>query len=225
MHICLSGSWHVCIAFRIKLYVTLHYITPLQSSNNFVLLFQVYQAGSGSYVCHNKYFGRRLAEEGVHETLYEFLNNGRELRTDLVEPIVERLRRLYAMVAKQNTFRFYSSSLLIMYDGAETTPFHAGEDSHASSSQPSDCSLSDADDGAVQAGPSHERQQCCSWDWEQTYHKDSSPRVDVRMIDFAHATHQGFRGDRTVHSGPDNGYLFGLENLCHMFEMIKARAS
>lgn len=44
------------------------------------------------------------------------------------------------------------------------------------------------------------------------------PHVDVRMIDFAHATHQGFLQDKTAHVGPDHGYLFGLKNLIQLFE-------
>jgi len=42
--------------------------------------------------------------------------------------------------------------------------------------------------------------------------------VDVRVIDFAHVTHEGFLSDPTVHRGPDNGFLFGIRNLIHMFE-------
>jgi inositol-hexakisphosphate kinase len=45
-------------------------------------------------------------------------------------------------------------------------------------------------------------------------------KVDVRMIDFAHSTHSGYK-DSKKHSGPDNGYLFGLENLIKIFKEIK----
>ena len=39
--------------------------------------------------------------------------------------------------------------------------------------------------------------------------------VDVRMIDFAHTTFSGYLGleHETVHWGPDNGYLLGLNSL------------
>jgi hypothetical protein len=55
-------------------------------------------------------------------------------------------------------------------------------------------------------------------------HEAKHRPVDVRMIDFAHTTHQGFHHDR-LRSGPDRGYLFGLENLIQMFEEIKDQNS
>lgn len=47
------------------------------------------------------------------------------------------------------------------------------------------------------------------------------PLVDVRMIDFAHSTFKGFRGDTAVHDGPDRGYVFGLESLVRILESLR----
>jgi len=50
------------------------------------------------------------------------------------------------------------------------------------------------------------------------------PLVDLRMIDFAHSTFKGFRGDTAVHEGPDRGYVMGLESLEHILEDLRARS-
>ncbi|KAF3856753.1 hypothetical protein F7725_017476 [Dissostichus mawsoni] len=47
------------------------------------------------------------------------------------------------------------------------------------------------------------------------------PLVDVRMIDFAHSTFKGFRGDTAVHDGTDRGYVFGLESLVKILESLQ----
>ncbi|TDH14448.1 hypothetical protein EPR50_G00045240 [Perca flavescens] len=47
------------------------------------------------------------------------------------------------------------------------------------------------------------------------------PLVDVRMIDFAHSTFKGFRGDTAIHDGPDRGYVFGLESLVQILESLR----
>ena len=206
---------------------------------------QVYQGKTGHYRCHNKYYGRRLSTEGVEQTLYEFLHNGYNVRTELVAPIVDRLRRLHAMLSKQNAFRFYSSSLLIMYEGGEpeSAMMEDDEDSSNIYNEMSDeaCDLETEEEEEDSLGPMEPDHQVdatllpghssasCSSHPSKYSPKDLPPsassHVDARMIDFAHATHQGFRGDRTVHSGPDKGYLFGLENLIRMFERLKERCT
>lgn len=45
------------------------------------------------------------------------------------------------------------------------------------------------------------------------------PLVDVRIIDFAHSTHKGL-GDPVLYSGPDRGFLFGLENMIALLKGI-----
>jgi hypothetical protein len=43
--------------------------------------------------------------------------------------------------------------------------------------------------------------------------------VDVRMIDFAHSTHRGLK-DSTIHEGPDQGFLFGLDNFIEILNEL-----
>jgi len=185
---------------------------------------QVYRADTGKYICHNKYYGRRLDVGGVRDTLRHFLFDGYKHRLELVAPIVERLRKLLAMLSKQSTFRFYSSSLLIMYDGADG---RRGTDGERGAKNPP-VSVSPAPATAAsgnllgrpsshasfvsRSGGLHEPLTMTATSTAHHLH------VDVRMIDFAHATHHGFLHDKTAHVGPDHGYLFGLKNLIQLFE-------
>lgn len=49
----------------------------------------------------------------------------------------------------------------------------------------------------------------------------SEPTVDVKMIDFAHSTHKAL-DDPIVYTGPDRGFLFGLEKLIAMLKSIES---
>ncbi|XP_053577116.1 inositol hexakisphosphate kinase 1 [Bombina bombina] len=142
---------------------------------------QVFQVATGHYLCLNKYHGRGLSTEGFRKSLYQYLHNGLQLRQDLFEPILVKLRRLTSVLESQASYRFYSSSLLIIYDGRDRPR------------------ASPVDPQAV----------------------EPPPKVDVRMIDFAHSTYKGFRDDPTVHDGPDKGYVLGLRNLIRILELIR----
>uniref|UniRef100_A0A8C7ZNT6 Kinase n=1 Tax=Oryzias sinensis TaxID=183150 RepID=A0A8C7ZNT6_9TELE len=141
---------------------------------------QVYQPSTGHYLCRNKYYGRGLSSDGFRQALYQYLHNGRCLRRDLFQPILSKLRRLKAVLEKQASYRFYSSSLLIIYEDS-STPL------------------------GVVSPPPHRQ----------------LPLVDLRMIDFAHSTFKGFRGDTAVHDGPDRGYMLGLESLIEILESLR----
>ena len=47
--------------------------------------------------------------------------------------------------------------------------------------------------------------------------------VDIRLIDFAHSTHKGLN-DASVHEGPDQGFLFGLDSLVTILREIEQTA-
>uniref|UniRef100_A0A3B5R8H7 Kinase n=1 Tax=Xiphophorus maculatus TaxID=8083 RepID=A0A3B5R8H7_XIPMA len=133
---------------------------------------QVYQLRTGLYLCKNKYYGRDLSKEGFRQALRQFLDNGKGLRRDLFEPILNKLRSLKVVLERQESYRFYSSSLLIIYEGkvsrweSETAPPPGPGQSAAPADQPPlvDVRMIDfahstfrgfLDDKVVHKGPDH----------------------------------------------------------------------
>ena len=57
--------------------------------------------------------------------LKEFVHDGTSYRTDIIPVIITNLKELREMVSRQHSYRFYSSSLLILYDGDKTTPTYS----------------------------------------------------------------------------------------------------
>ncbi|XP_006050397.1 inositol hexakisphosphate kinase 3 [Bubalus bubalis] len=81
---------------------------------------QVYQTDKKHFLCKDKYYGRKLSVEGFRQALYQFLHDGTRFRMELLEPIQHQLQALLSVIRSQSSYRFYSSSLLIIYDGQET---------------------------------------------------------------------------------------------------------
>ncbi|KTF85748.1 hypothetical protein cypCar_00039047 [Cyprinus carpio] len=161
---------------------------------------QVYQMDTGHYLCRNKYYGRSLSIEGFRHALFQFMHNGTQLRKDLFEPILSKLCSLKAVLERQASYRFYSSSLLIIYEGKDPESVEAG---CQRASEPEKL-------GCVENLPASE-----------PHTPPQTLSVDVRMIDFAHSTFKGFRDDQTVHDGPDRGYVLGLESLIDILQEIR----
>nr|CAD7262105.1 unnamed protein product [Timema shepardi] len=78
---------------------------------------QVYQADSDHYIKRDKYWGRELNEEGFKGALYRFFHNGFQLRNQVIRRVISRLDELRRVIERQSSYRFYSCSLLIVYEG------------------------------------------------------------------------------------------------------------
>ncbi|KAL0268131.1 UNVERIFIED_CONTAM: hypothetical protein PYX00_010192 [Menopon gallinae] len=80
---------------------------------------QVYQADTDHYMKKDKYWGRELDEEGFKSALYRFFHNGYQLRSIVIQRVLTKLHQLRRVIEKQSSYRFYSCSLLIVYEGYE----------------------------------------------------------------------------------------------------------
>ncbi|XP_061397945.1 uncharacterized protein LOC133333671 [Musca vetustissima] len=83
---------------------------------------QTYQVHLDQYAKRDKYWGRELNENGFKQALHDFFYNGYRLRTRVIRKIVQRLLQLRRVIEKQSSYRFYSCSLLIVYEGYEDNP-------------------------------------------------------------------------------------------------------
>lgn len=75
--------------------------------------------GELAFQTKDKTYGRSLEPERAYEGLATFLHNGRALRTDVIVQFLEELEGLIACFEKQTAYHFYSTSLLLVYDGHE----------------------------------------------------------------------------------------------------------
>ncbi|CAG0918253.1 unnamed protein product [Notodromas monacha] len=173
---------------------------------------QVYQLNTGGFLCWNKYHGRALTVDGFQDALCQFLDNGKVFRLELIPGILSRLKRLRKSLESLETFRFYCSSLLVIYEGAFsglTRGVRSGawrdDDDVEDEDESEEEKLEEADDADEATGPVYPNEEC---------------RVQVKLIDFAHATSKGFDDAEHKHVGPDRGLIFGLDNLISIFQKI-----
>ncbi|ORY75539.1 SAICAR synthase-like protein, partial [Neocallimastix californiae] len=82
---------------------------------------QVYKTSTDTTIFHNKYQGRNVSKERFSHEILSFFDNGEKLLVHYIPDIIIQLKELYSIVKNLKTFRLYSSSLLLYYDGAWDT--------------------------------------------------------------------------------------------------------
>ncbi|KAG9353216.1 hypothetical protein JZ751_017792 [Albula glossodonta] len=200
---------------------------------------QVYQADSGKLMFMNKYHGRKLTLPGFKEALFQFFHDGRRLRHELLSPVLRRLREMQAALESCESYRFYSSSLLIIYDGE---PTHVRRPRNRCGEEGDEDDLSEEEEdeeeeeeeeeeeggafgfpGAAAGGGSGSSSSGAVV--SRASRGAGGPLVDVRMIDFAHTTCRHYGEDSVVHEGQDSGYIFGLQNLITIISQLEEHSA
>jgi inositol-hexakisphosphate kinase len=78
---------------------------------------QIWNAVKKAYEVKKKDYGKSLKNTDIPEALKFIFSNGRELRKDVIKFFLDQLRVLLKWFEEQRSLRFYSSSLLFVYEG------------------------------------------------------------------------------------------------------------
>ncbi|KAM6981406.1 inositol hexakisphosphate kinase 2-like [Aplochiton taeniatus] len=206
---------------------------------------QVYQSDSGQLMFMNKYQGRKLSLSGFKEALFQFFHDGRRLRHELLSPVLRRLKEMKAALESCESYRFYSSSLLIIYDGVP--PRSPGRPRHHGGEEGDEDEPSDEDEEEGEEDEEDEEEEEGAFGFPRASAaggsggvggsssrlsrggggggEASSAAVDVRMIDFAHTTCRHYGEDSVVHEGQDSGYILGLQNLITIISQLEEHSA
>ena len=119
----------------------------------------------------------KLDAAGLRATLHQFFYDGRKIRRELIVPVVNRLRSIRDILEQLRSYRFYASSLLIMYDG--DVDYHYLDAPVSSSGSPrlksdSDSQQSGSVSYPVGNGESSREESCSSSDRQNNSDSDSS---------------------------------------------------
>jgi hypothetical protein len=184
------------------------------SSDN---LGQVYNLKTKTYDYQDKYTGRKLSVEEFYSTLRTFLSTSRNtegeekptLLLHHIPTILIKLNRLIQILSSLPNYRFYGSSLLMIYDGwdfDDSCAFKEKNDEYLRWCK-AGC-RSDVFDYTHNMSPPEE--DICRVKQEPKFY---GKELDIRMIDFAHSTSKAHmyrktKRPSTAGTSPTHNYRF-----------------
>lgn len=181
---------------------------------------QVWNVKTMSNVFEDKYFGRDLkAGREFQDALTRFFFDGVGHKKALkhIPTILDRIASMERIIRKLRGYRFYASSLLLLYDRGEQAADEDGK-SRSSSRHPDAGSKEPAvdDDGASTAKPAQR----------------GKDEILIKIVDFANCItaedHEELANARCPPrdtDGVDRGYLRGLRTLRMYYQRIYAELS
>ncbi len=162
----------------------------------------------------NKYDGSTLTSDRLVETLIDFLFNGVEYNIELMLQLIGKLKHLREIIKQLDSYRLYSSSLLVMYEGSSST-LPSLQSNGITAHKHHDL----LDTTHDRLDTAHDRLDTTQDSLDTTHDLLDSNKpsevIDIRMIDFGNATNPC---DPVKYDGPDDGYILGLTNIINVYE-------
>ncbi|KAI9732375.1 MAG: hypothetical protein M1834_001583 [Cirrosporium novae-zelandiae] len=180
---------------------------------------QVFNAKAQEYQFQDKYFGRDLkAGREFQDTLRRFLYDGVNKNSIVrhIPRILEKLASLENMIRRLPGYRFYASSLLLLYDGSPQKGSHTKEHSVKSDGS------SKSDSNQSNSKRSRDTDQSSEQVDQQPHRSD----IRLKIVDFANCVTGEDELPVDTPCPPqylgevDRGYLRGLRTLRIYFQRI-----
>lgn len=140
---------------------------------------QMFRPDRNEYEFRDKFFGRALSDHTFLCALWEFFHDGNEIVVDAVESCIERVEELAHTLAHDpatRCYRFWSSSVLLVFEGAPPRTSSSGSQSTQSPSVGEHRS-SNSDAGLVDEGDQDRELSQCLGNTdsdEETHHSSLS---------------------------------------------------
>lgn len=198
---------------------------------------QVWNVKEDTYIFEDKYFGRKLKSgREFQEALTRFLYDGVGYAAVAkhLPVILEKLARLESLVRKLPGYRFYASSLLMIYDGSKGEEDDENEGSILP--QPTTTATGPTSDPSTTTRRSQSsietEQQRQQHQQQQQQRKRKKAPIDLKIVDFANCltAEDALPGKAAAAAaaacpphdpdGVDRGYLRGLRTLRAYFQRI-----
>jgi len=81
--------------------------------------FRVYYPSTKEYIVKDKSWGKKVKDNTIKTSIASFFYNGQKMDKRIIRAFLVRLTQLHAWMSSQKELRFYSSSLLFLYEGDE----------------------------------------------------------------------------------------------------------
>jgi hypothetical protein len=202
---------------------------------------QVYKASTDTTIFRNKYQGRNVSKENFNREILSFFDNGEKLLVHYIPDIIAQLKELYSIIEKLKTFRLYSSSLLLYYDGSWGTK----DDTDNRSKKRVKVKLIDfahstnishllkRDENLLEQNDILNEKKNGSYLIQIKSFKENGQTLDNDNSTGSSDNINNTNSDEFVSvscppshpNEPDHGYLFGLKNLINVFETIYSEKS
>jgi len=196
---------------------------------------QVYKASTDTTIFRNKYQGRNVSKENFNHEILSFFDNGEKLLVHYIPDIINQLKELYSIVKNLKTFRLYSSSLLLYYDGSWDTKSHV--DTHCKkrvkvklidfAHSTNISHLLKFDKNLLKQNNVLNEKKNGSYLIQIKTFKQNNPNLEDEVSINDHCSEINNSNEYVTVSyppshpnEPDCGYLFGLKNLISIFENI-----
>jgi hypothetical protein len=172
---------------------------------------QIWNVKTQSYIFEDKYFGRDLkAGKEFQDALKRFFwdGTGHKAATRHIPVILEKISQLERMIRKLPGYRFYASSLLMLYD--------RGDGESKDKENPASEDVSATPSGPASPGPAP----------ASTPAPKKHPEIKLKIVDFANCVtaEDPLPDDLPCPpqdpDGIDRGYLRGLRSLRLYFQRI-----